>query len=590
MTMKSLISIVLVTFFLSCSGPILATEQAPPPSSSRQEPVVLNQASWTDEERQQWYHLSPGTQLLPYHWFLALEEKPFKNNFHRFGVLTNSAHPNNLPIGFGETQGPDVRARQLGITCAFCHTSEFSYHGKTFRIDGGPSLQYNARFVQALIEALVELRDPSKFRAFTARLVAQNSSPQPVTRGPQLAEQLRLFTAELVNRAGRDSSPALWGPGRFDALGRGGNLVFMPLSPDNIRPANSSVSIPALWGAWRYDWVQWSGSIQHPLGRNIAQVIGVNATLFCDANNPLVHFVDPNDPFRSSVDIPRVRILESLAKKLIPPRWPEEFPPIDAARAARGRDLYHGVKDKNIPNLCAHCHVAPSLEKELSTGQRLHVRMIPQKEVGTDRLYLDNFAGRKVDTGSLGKGILSIDKASEHVTTEIMVRGGVIQDPEYKDVVNEWRAHDEYIARPHVAIWATAPYLHNGSVPNLYELLSPAKERHDCFYLSPNMEFDPTMVGFTILDCTGNSTSRDPLAGFEFKTGLPGNRNIGHEFANTPRCASDDKEPGVLGCEISPENRLSLIEYLKTCDLEDIDWKRVKPCLDLGPAFADSNR
>ena len=283
--------------------------------------------------------------------------------------------------------------------------------------------------MQALVEALGELQDPSKFETFASRLRPQERPASPSPTREELAAQLRMFLVGLIHRSGRDTSPALWGPGRFDALGRGGNLVFSPLSPDNIRPANAPVSIPPLWGAWRYDWVQWSGSIEHPLGRNIAQVIGVNANLFVRPTNPLISFVNPEDPFRSSVDIPNLKTLESLVRKLTPPRWPAEFPPIDRAQAARGRDLYHGNPDKQIPNLCAHCHIARPLPSPLPSGQYLKVTVIPRQEVGTDALYLENFGRRRVDTGALGKTILSAHKASELITNEIMARAGVSGDP-----------------------------------------------------------------------------------------------------------------------------------------------------------------
>src|SRR5918996_5533496 len=119
-----------------------ATEIRPPQPST---PPISLPNGWTEEERQQWYHLSPGTQLLPYEWFLALPEDPFKKNFPRFGVLPDPTHPDQLPVGLAKTTGPEISAPQLGITCAFCHTGEFTYQGKTFRIEGGPSLQYNAR-------------------------------------------------------------------------------------------------------------------------------------------------------------------------------------------------------------------------------------------------------------------------------------------------------------------------------------------------------------------------------------------------------------------------------------------------------------
>ena len=50
-----------------------------------------------------------------------------------------------------------------------------------------------------------------------------------------------------------------------------------------------------------------------------------------------------------------------------------------------------------------------------------------------------------------------------------------------------------YKAAPRDGVWATPPFLHNGSVPNLYEMLIPAKERTKKFYIG--REFDPVKVG-----------------------------------------------------------------------------------------------
>jgi hypothetical protein len=48
-------------------------------------------------------------------------------------------------------------------------------------------------------------------------------------------------------------------------------------------------------------------------------------------------------------------------------------------------------------------------------------------------------------------------------------------------------------AAPRDGVWATAPFLHNGSVPNLYEMLIPAAERTKKFWLGG--DFDPVKVG-----------------------------------------------------------------------------------------------
>lgn len=115
-----------------------------------------------------------------------------------------------------------------------------------------------------------------------------------------------------------------------------------------------------------------------------------------------------------------------------------------------------------------------------------------------------------------------------------------------------------YKPRPLEGVWATPPFLHNGSVPNLYELLSPVEERSGRFYLG-RREFAPGKVGYV----------GDPLpgsGGFWFDTALSGNRNIGHEFRKG-YVPYDDNNPvpakGILGPELTPDERFEIIEYLK---------------------------
>ncbi len=85
-----------------------------------------------------------------------------------------------------------------------------------------------------------------------------------------------------------------------------------------------------------------------------------------------------------------------------------------------------------------------------------------------------------------------------------------------------------YKARPLNGIWATAPFLHNGSVPNLYALLLPANERPKNFCLG-HREFDPKHVGYNL------ETPPCPSGTFELDTEKAGNSNAGHEFTGPGR-------------------------------------------------------
>ena len=104
-----------------------------------------------------------------------------------------------------------------------------------------------------------------------------------------------------------------------------------------------------------------------------------------------------------------------------------------------------------------------------------------------------------------------------------------------------------YKANPAEGMWASPPYLHNGSVPNLYELLSPANERSKTFYIG--REFDPVKVG---VDTSGNSGT------FLYDTSLVGNANTGHSFENGPL------GKGVIGRLLTDDERWALVEYMKS--------------------------
>jgi hypothetical protein len=117
-----------------------------------------------------------------------------------------------------------------------------------------------------------------------------------------------------------------------------------------------------------------------------------------------------------------------------------------------------------------------------------------------------------------------------------------------------WRA---YRPRPLEGVWATAPFLHNGSIPSIYQLLLPAEERDAQFYLG-RKEYDPRHLGLKVEKYKG---------AFKFDTTITGNSNLGHEF-NDGLCGD-----GVIGYEIkdrpgycrqfTEQERRAILEYLK---------------------------
>jgi hypothetical protein len=99
----------------------------------------------------------------------------------------------------------------------------------------------------------------------------------------------------------------------------------------------------------------------------------------------------------------------------------------------------------------------------------------------------------------------------------------------------------KYEARVMEGIWAAAPYLHNGSVPTLAELLKPASERVASFEIGP--AYDIVNVGLSVeqskFDYTLNTTDCSDLHS--------GNSRCGHEY----------------GTQLKPDEKNALLEYLK---------------------------
>jgi hypothetical protein len=115
-----------------------------------------------------------------------------------------------------------------------------------------------------------------------------------------------------------------------------------------------------------------------------------------------------------------------------------------------------------------------------------------------------------------------------------------------------------YRARPLNGVWATAPYLHNGSVPSLYWMLKPAAERPKQFCMGAR-DFDPQHVGLHVTASCDKGETLFSMTASDGST-INGNSVLGHSLEGTP---GPDK-PGIIGRLLTEEERYDLIEYLKT--------------------------
>ncbi|ERH50608.1 hypothetical protein O203_11785 [Ectopseudomonas chengduensis] len=560
---------------------------------------------WGEEQRQTYYYTPQGTTVkgLRYDWFSALE-MPFGTKkfarldyLARFGFLTDpkqqpsALNPGNLPVGFTRHQDSESGEHFLDISCAACHTGELRYKGQAVRIDGGAALHSLAStvptlrgggFGQALgMSMAFTYYNPLKFRRF-AQEVLGDQYPQG---RDQLREDFKQVLDRLLATAFNDWHRGLYpteeGFGRTDAFGRIANTVFGDVLDDaNYRVANAPVSYPQLWNIWKFDWVQWNGSAMQPMARNVGEALGVGASL---------HLLDEHgkgvaeaDRYASSVRLHDLYTLEETLKRLQPPKWPEAvFGKVYLPLASRGKALY--------TENCAYCHapdpkprdqrLAPSRDPEWK------MRVVPISIVGTDPTTADNIADHRFDISRLGWTKAELSKL------DVRLYGASLDEVDFKSISSakglayitayvENRAYQDagigprqrkemdgyglpigvqekrgYKARPLDGIWATPPFLHNGSVPNLFELLSPVYERQAQFWVG-NFEFDPVRVGYRSDKFPG---------GFLLDTRVTGNGNGGHEFRDGCR------QEGVIGRALSPDERLALIEYLKVLGNADLE-------------------
>ncbi|HUE92736.1 di-heme-cytochrome C peroxidase [Pseudomonas sp.] len=552
---------------------------------------------WSMDERQTYYYTPQGTQVkgLRYEWFGALE-LPFSrakfaapDYLARFGFLVDPQqqpspqNPGNLPVGFARHADNESGEHYLDISCAACHTGELRYKGQSVRIDGGAALHSLASTVPTIrggsfgqslgMSMAFTYYNPLKFRRFAKQVLGDEYA----AKHPQLRRDFKIVLDRLLGTAFNDWHRGLYpteeGFGRTDAFGRIANSVFGDaIDPSNYRIANAPVSYPQVWDIWKFDWVQWNGSAMQPMARNVGEALGVGATLHLLGADG--HPVAESERYSSSVRLRDLYTLEETLKQLKPPAWPEQvFGKIDLPLASQGRALY----SEN----CAYCH-APDPKKPAerfapSRDPEWRMRVVPTAIVGTDPTTADNIADHRFDISKLGwtkaelgkldvrlfgatlddidLNNISSAKALAYVTAYVENRA--YQDAGISDR-ERWRMDGfglpigvqekrGYKARPLDGIWATPPFLHNGSVPNLFQLLSPVSERDSQFWVG-NFEFNSKHVGFD---------SEKFAGGFLFDTRITGNSNQGHEFR--AGCRQD----GVIGRALQPEERWALVEYLK---------------------------
>ena len=380
--------------------------------------------------------------------------------------------------------GTSFRERQIGLVglnCSVCHTGTLrdSAEGPRRVILGMPAHQFDLQAYQRFAFACIQ--DPG----FTADRVLE--AIQRANPGISWLDKLiyKWFVIPRTRSQGADLARQFaWfdgrppqGFGRVDTFNPYKVFFGLDLAADHTI---GTADLPPLFNQRARDglWLHWDGNNDRVSERNKSAAIGAGAS-------------------ENSLDLAAMKRVEDWILDLKPPAFPSER--IDATKAAAGKLLYD--------RYCAECHALGGKR----TGQ-----VIALDEIGTDPGRTNSFTAPLAEKmNTLGTG-----------------RPWKFQ---------RFRKTNGYAAMPLDGIWLRAPYLHNGSVPTLADLLSNPADRPAVFFRGYDV-YDYGRVGFI---ASGPEAERH---GFRIDTSVPGNGNAGH----------------LYGTDLSATQKSQLIEYLKS--------------------------
>jgi hypothetical protein len=279
------------------------------------------------------------------------------------------------------------------------------------------------------------------------------------------------------------------GPGRVDTFNPPKVLMNFPMELLPEREWVGNCDLPSIWNQGKRQgmWLHWDGNNNSVEERNRSAAFGTGA-------------IPP------TLDRPSIKRMETWLRDAKPPDYPY---PIDGALAQRGVPVYR--------EYCARCHGESGKD---FTGEFVG-QVTAIEQIGTDRHRLDSY------------------------TAEVCANQNLLYSAYPQDRFTHFRKTFGYANQPLDGVWLRAPFLHNGSVPTLRDLLNPSGERPKTFYRGYDV-YDPKNVGFV-----SNVPAEKSRKYFRFDTALPGNGNAGHEGP-------------AYGTALPSADKEALLEYLKT--------------------------
>jgi hypothetical protein len=427
-----------------------------------------------------------GGLLPPYEIFRVLPQlctDKLPGGYASLGLIVEEGR--ELPVGVSRRRRLGVD--QVGLNCAVCHTGTIRESPGSVRqvVAGMPSHQLDLQnFFRFVLNCSLDERFTAEnvlgrieasghdLSLFDRILYRYAVIPRTREQTLELAQRLSL----LMNGAVTE-----WGPGRVDTFNPYKGLQFnwqlerLPLSE-----LMGASDFPSLWNQKPREGMQlhWDGNNDSVDERNLSASLGTGVT-------PV------------TIDHGRLARVRNWIWTLPPPEYPY---PIDAAKAARGEQLYRSE--------CQDCHADHRFRDGQTSGTRVGT-VIPLATIGTDPYRLNSY---------------TYAFASNQYT--------LYPDSQYR--FTHFRKTNGYANHPLDGIWARAPYLHNGSVPTLRDLLDAADIRPKRFYRGYDV-FDQTKVGFV-----SNVEYENGKRYFAYDTALRGNSNAGHLYGTSLAAADKD--------------------------------------------------
>ena len=411
---------------------------------------------------------------------------PHPGGWAALGVLAPTGH--EMPIGLSKVT---IGFPRVGINCAMCHTG-------SVRLRPGavpaiyPAAPSHQTAPQQYVQFLFACASDPRFTADTILAeIAKNHRLSLLDRLIYrfvLIPRTRQALLDLQNADAWMHTRPAWGRGRIDPFNP---VKFRVLGQPVDATIGNSDMVP-LWNlaAHRGYALHWDG-----LNTDLREVVLSSAI----GDGASVKWVDRDMRNWDSTDPRTMSSLRRVQNYISTAQAPPYPFPLDRDLAARGEVVYKGQ--------CASCH-APG-------GARTGT-IVPVAEVGTDRHRLDMWT-----------------KASA------AAYNAYADGHPWK--FSHFRTTDGYASVSLEGLWLRAPYLHNGSVPTLTDLLEPVPARPTMFWRGYDV-YDPVRVGFVT---SGGAAEREATF---FDATLAGNSNAGH----------------VYGTTLPAEDKRALVEFMKT--------------------------